>query len=579
MTAAGRNFALVALPLFLFALLIRVVGIGDAPLHPDEIHYIHDFVAPQETASLGALRDMHCDMLIERRSAHPPLAMLLTRMLWYLPLRDHVLQGPGFFRGFNALVGALLVPLGWAIGWLLGGPRRAAMLAALIALQPGLHWISRTAYLDSIFTLGFSTLVLGAVALATRGGVWAPILAGVGAAMIFTTKISAPLVLPAFLLLPLLAPRGQRIRSAMLLFPAAAVLTLALVDPAAYLQAITQPSDPRYRSEWDNNGPAGYMQLVFVELATYIPVLLWDATLPLLGAALVATRGTLQRRSLPEAWVVLLLLSLAPLGAMHNPRLSGAHGYAPAWFLVAVLASAICGAKGLRYLLPAFVLCVAFSLWCRAEARWPFAPIDPLIPYPDPRFAALRDDIPRAGDDRRQILVLENSPTIGGSWSDIMRGGFLAEGAIWLRPCRDTTADADSLQWADLVVLSIRFPTPPITKVALEASFEQYAQAGLYSFWRRSTGTTRRSATAGELVPFGANTLAIPGRVYPWATTLAIDDYRLDRPWNPPLPWHFDGMTNFQTIGTGAITPPPAPDPATLITLAPPEPEDIFWDF
>ncbi|MCC5876843.1 MAG: glycosyltransferase family 39 protein [Candidatus Sumerlaeia bacterium] len=555
------------------ALLLRFWTIGNLPLHPDEIHYVFDYMVGEETGCLSSIRGLDCSMLVERRSAHPMLVPLLTRWLWFLPLGWAVDWTPGFWRGFNALVGSLTVVPAWLVGRLLGGRLQGFFAALFVAIGPALVWTSRTAYLDPVYTF-FIASWLAAVAWSWRGGgVRAIVLQGVFFGLLFSTKISAPLLLPPFLAGLFLAPAGtstrQRIEHLLLGSGIAFFLWVLLCDPGSYWGAIFEPSDIRYADTWERERFGGALNLVFVDLNYYFTTLIWDTpiTAPIFAAmALYLVKSTRNGYTL---LLVFTVVCLAPLLLLHHPRLSGRHGFMPIQLLLALLAShaAFLPRRWMLGGLGAMILLAGTSIAIHPFRDMPFSPRS----YNALEQDALYDLMSPYIHQRHPSLSLVVVPGEGFTdpWIVTIRNGQLAEGAIvYLAPPRSRSRpNNEAWQWADLVVVAdemedVMSPVPD--------SFTRQArndEEGL-TLYMRTNGEARRSISLGDLPEDGngGHLVVLPGNVHPISGRVRHGEDWLTHP---------SGKSSFFE-GPFMVT---GGDGGDLLEIYPPSRRDVLWGF
>lgn len=508
--------------LVLVALLVRLWGVGAAPLHPDELHYAYDFMAGEETAGLHAIRGLDCAMLAERRTAHPMLAALLTRWLWFLPLGWLVDWTPGFLRGFNVIAGALVVLPAWLAGRLAWGRGGAALAAVLVATGAGLVLISRTAYLDPVYTL-FAAGWLAAVAWGWRGGGGrAAVAQGMLFGLVLSTKISAPLLAPAFAAGLLLAPQGTRWRARLERLVAgglaACALWVLLCDPGAYWLAISQPTDVRYAAAWEGEDAAGLLNLLFVHLDYFVSAALWQGPLPVVALAAAGIGVAWRARDPFMAFLVLVLLSLTPLFLLHHPRLSGSHGFMPIYMVLALMAGRAVVLP--RCLLGALlVLHGVFTLLTLSPGvlrEVPLGEANGNFVAEDARYDLLRPWLHRRGEP--VSIVILGTPSGRAAWVGAVRNAQLSEGAVVLVPCGDDARpDGGAWQWGDLVVIHDDHGAL-LEEVPEEFEWKGRLEEDGYTLFRRIAGSARREMTVGELAlrsgkPSGPWRLCLPGDI------------------------------------------------------------------
>lgn len=324
----ARTAALLLAALTLLGAVLRLQGLGSVPLCPDELHYAADAILPLETATLAAVRDLDClGHRLEDRARHGMLQPLLTRGL-HSALA--LTPTPATQRLLPALAGVLSIPAIFWAGKVLWSARQGLLAAALLATLPWHVRFSRTAYLDSLFTLW----ILGAVASAATawrlGWISLAILAGLCVGLALATKVSAPILV--LWLLVAAAHRwrdlAHRPRHALrLMVPGAVtagILWLLLCDPAAYWAAAGQPDRARY-------GGLGVGELLlnaFRQLP-WVAQVVSGAAPGLILAAPVAVAAMLRGLRAGDAPALLLAFLWLPLGALHAPPLSGEHGWLP----------------------------------------------------------------------------------------------------------------------------------------------------------------------------------------------------------------------------------------------------------
>jgi len=149
--SAERGWLLVGL-LTLVALAVRLVDLGSQGLWYDEAYSV--FIARLPVAE--AWRALVAD------GVHPPL--------YYFLLRGVVLLGDSEFalRLPSAIAGALTVPLVFAIGRLLVGPRAGLAAAGLLAIAPFHVWQSREARMYALLGLAWVACLLTYLLLLRR---------------------------------------------------------------------------------------------------------------------------------------------------------------------------------------------------------------------------------------------------------------------------------------------------------------------------------------------------------------------------------------------------------------------------
>lgn len=565
--------------LVLVALLLRGLMVGLPPLHPDELHYVFDTMAGEETGCLQCIRGLECSMLVERRTAHPMLVPLLTRWLWFLPLGWAVDWTPGFWRGFNVLAGALLLLPAMYIGRVVGGARGGWIAALLAATGPGLVWISRTAYLDPVYTLLIAAWI-AAVAHGWRtGNTWGTILQGVLFGLVLSTKISAPMLVPAFAVGLLLAPTEtswrQRIRMLALGGGVAMVVWVILCDPASYWNAIIHPTDVRYRDTWEREGATGLANLLIVYLRYYATIAVWDVPITVLAPALVSIFLLLKARN-PFGWfLVVVLVCLMPLVLLHHPRLSGAHGFMPLHLVLALTSLTAFLALG-RWLIPLLAIHLLFitaAVGLRNHESLPLSPSTYHVIDRSEHYDLAREWLHNREDPRTQILILEDYLSLL-FWVNSIRMAQLSEGAIILTPISDRIRPTiEAWQWADIVMVADSFADLAEPTLSDFKKMKRADRIG-YTVYHRVSGTARRSVQLDEVPgsPDGENVyhLSLPGLVHPLSGRWVFGGIHLKHE-GGSSPF-FSGMVPFE--------PPGDLSPSELeITIMPPSRRDVLWGF
>lgn len=572
---------LIPIALVLLALALRLWFAGSTPLHPDEIHYAYDVVSGPETASLHAIRDMHCAMEIERRTAHPMAAALLTRWLWFLPLGHFMDWSPLFLRCFNVILGMLAIAVAAAAANSVGGVRRGVLAAALVAFSPAMVWISGTMYLDPLYTLLIATMIWG-VAQARRYAVaWPVLVQGAAFGLAVATKISAPVLLPPFLLgLAFGAPetggraRGLRAAGAIAL---AAAIVLLLCDPTGYFHAITQPTDPRYSAYWEQGGLGGYLTLAFITLWNYAVVAFWDCPGTLLPAVLVAAFLAVRRREAFEAYLLFTLACMSPLLLMHMSTLSGPHGFMPIHLVLCLLASRLADASGrgaVAALATHLLLCGA-AIGLRASQPALPGATDLIYPPRDQRFGLLRSALFQRRPNLRIVVLDEWIYRL--AWITTMRNAQLAEGAIFFYGTPDHPPTDDVWELADVVMATQEMagrlqPPPEFSRRAVTIDSLPYF------LFRRQAGQALDAIPLAQLDRLPNGRRLLPGHVYPVTGHLLFNGVPLPPDARETSGIIFRGRSDFSAWRNGELSIGPGIE-AGSFTITPPQGDDIFWSF
>jgi hypothetical protein len=569
--------------LLALALLLRVWGVNAWPLHPDEIHYAFDVVSPSETGSVAAVRDVLCRMAVEeRRTAHPMLATALERWLWFIPLRGAVNWSPGFFRGFDILLGTLTLLPVWAM-MRRASRRRGLLAAALVATLPLLVWVSRTMYLDAAFTLLFALMLWALAAGLEDARLRWPLLGGVFMGALLATKISAPIALPVLIVGALMspAPWPRRLSHLALALAAALAVWLLWCGPAAYLSRIVTPTDPRYAHYRDD------LWSTFLSFGSWhAPTFLAEGPLTLPLLALLGIAFALTRRAKLDLLLLLGLLCLTPLLLIHLPILSGPHGLAPMVLVLALLASRV---ADLRPSIAAPLLSVHFalailSIGLRATslgATLPRGITD--FPARDHLYTAVRPWLFDRAPSRSILIALpwENLPRLA---TPTLRTAQLAQGAIVWAPRPDvSTLGPEIWPMIDVAVFARGWPLP---SDAVPREFERVRRGEDYAVYVRRAGSARLAFTPADLTALASSAedsevhLIFAGGIYPLTGHLL---------WNgSPVPVEsgpsthapvFHGRRDAFDWGTGVLDLPRALADRGEVSITPPQSEDVFWGY
>jgi hypothetical protein len=563
----GRELGLVA-ALLLAGLCLRVLWVGATPLHPDEIHYAWDALAAHETGSWSAVRDIDCDFLVERRSAHPMLASLLTRWLWIKPLGGWAVHSPGFLRGFSVVCGALLVVVAWGAARTAWGVRPGLVAAGLVATNPLLVWVSRTLYLDAVFLLFIGCFLWAVACVARRPGFLWPTVAGVLAGCAGATKISAPLLGPVVVLAALLGPvgmaHGDRFRRAAVMIATALATWVLFCSPTAYVEAILHPSDRRYPFIF--GGPL--VDIVLDDTSRWGRLFALGFPLTTLLGAAVGAALLRVRRTVFDGLCWLGLVALAPLFLLHLPSLSGPHGLTPIVLVLSLLASRAADLKPpvLAGCLLCHVALCAVGLF--APAQGPNAPFGrPSSSSEVVDFRALRPYL-FAREPRYRIAVAAPPSSVHPSVPHLARNAILAEGAVVLVMAKGVPA-LEPGPWAlcDVVIAPGAVGTAP-------PEFRRVDRPTLpgYEIWIRTSGRAAETVAVGPLPAANG--------YYPISGHLTLDGERLPR-WEPGstrLP-ALDGFRHAYSWGTGMIYWPDGREPGGLLGFEPPDRADVFWGY
>jgi hypothetical protein len=562
--------------LFLLAAALRFYHAGVTPLHPDEIHYAYDFMERAETSSFSAIRDLQCAMQAERRTAHPMVVQLLTRLLWYLPFGWMVDATPLFLRTFNILVGAAAVLIAWWIGRTVEDGKHGLVAAGLVAICPGLVWVSRTLYLDPVFTAMIGMMILCAAKSMRKGGYRWPALQGVFFALALGSKISGPILAPALLAGLLLAPAGTpwvlRLKRVGVGCGVALFVALLLFNPFAYLRAIVDPSDVRYEHAWEDGGAPSFFNMLMVYATPYFQLILWDLPLTAFFGALTVAVGSIRRRLVFPLYLTFFLLCLTPLLFMHLPKFSGPHGFMPIYLLVSLIAMYLASmpAKALAGFLVAHSLLSVTSITLRAK-EIPFL-IDPSLYYlhRDPRYELVKPWVHQRNPSMRIVLLLDPMEQMG--WVNTMRNAQLSEGAIFYLSRPMGSPNADLWQWADVVVMK----TSQEETLPAPDSFTEQARTENEVIYVRTKGTARTEIAVQEMEVYeraGQTLRVFPGGVYPVTGTVALDGAVFPVDGN-----RFSGRADAYRWGSGVFLLQENAEEKS-VTIEAPRRADVFWDF
>lgn len=550
------------------AILLRGVTATVYQLHPDEIHYAYDIVQPSETATLTAVRDVHCEMLVERRTAHPMLAALLTRWLWFAPLSGMFEWSPGFLRGFNVIAGGLLPLLGWGIVRLYSRSR-ALLAALLITVHPALIQYSATLYLDPVYSASLGVMLLG-FALAYKRENWIYMaLAGAGYAMAASTKIGAPIYGPVFLVgLGMVfwrLPRSDAWKGFFAGGVTALALFLIFTDLGAYLLAIFSPTDPRYSDEIENHGWSGALELIMISVQDYFQSAFWQGPISIFFLSAVCLSAGLRKGEPLTILLVIALVCSTPLMFLHHPRLSGFHGFYPIWLFLLLALVQLPASGAAKFLL---ILQFSFSLVAVGFEAIGWRPIftPQKLNQHNELFELSRGDI-----FCREHPVIFLDQRIAGAWTATVRHAQLAEGAIILLPGVDTKPTSQVLRLSDVAIL-------PKKMAAFDPeddpSFVRSGESQNYVSYRRVSGERMAEIPGEELAQLPTRVgWMLPGYVYPISGHLMYNGARAA----DSQQLRYDGFQNYLEFGTGVIESDIPP--GGVFTIAPPEREDIFWRF
>jgi len=571
----GRREHLCLLVIVLAALALRVAGIGQHPLHPDEIHYAYDALAPHETASIAAIRDLDCSFLVERRTAHPMLDVLLTRWLWVAPMSLLIDWSPGWIRGFHAMLGALCACLAWGAARAAWTWRHGLAAAALVALAPLLVRVSRTMYLDTTVCAAVLGMLWAAAESARRPGWKLPALLGLAFGLVMGTKLSAPLLGPAFLLACGMAPPGtpgrMRAARAAAAIAAACLTALALADPAAFVDRVNHPSDPRYAYY------EGEMLTTFMAYFNMmVPALALELPPTLALFAFLALMLLRDGRSLFDGVLWAALAGMLPLFLLHVPALSGTHGLAPWVAVLCVLCSRVVELPA-RAAYPLLALHAAASLGSVTHSMLPRDTEHPSLWFNLP----LRDSFHDAAGGRlygtpaASILVVADAEIEAEYLPNTLRNVQLLGGAlIWDMPATDDIAAA-SLVADHIVFVSHHAP------VDLPAGFE-WSDDG-EDLWRvasRTRGAAPRVFAWGDMDVLPDGSRAFPGQACLIAGRVEADGIMIPigRAARPEVAV-FQGRLNFGDWGSGTLLAPSQAAAPKTITIVPAPRDDVFWDY
>jgi hypothetical protein len=554
--------------------LLRMLWVGDAPLHPDEYHYAYNMMAAEETASLSAIRDLDTRFLAERRSAHPLAWSLITRWLWFLPFGWAFDWSPGFLRFPNVVAGTLLVPLAWGILRVSANRPQALAAALFVTLSPGLVWISRTLYQDTAFTLWVGMMLLGGAWALKRSKFWPAFVIGGAMGLALATKSSAPILLPVFALLCVVGPQtlelGCRLRRAAWGIATALALFLLFCSPHALMEAILKPTDPRY---------AGALSFTHLERTLVADSdMLWNIVvldlpvtllLAVLGAALAWRR---ERPAFPLLLLV-MLACLSPLVLLHVPPLSGPHGFAPLYFVLALMAAPIVAMRP-RVAVAAFLVVNALVSVGLIRAR-EVGMLDKVAragvyPPRDMLHTLLHGDLYQRDPPQQILLVMDRNMFFRAH--PVVRLAELTTGAVILAPAEsDAPLRAEAWTLADVVVVQ-----EEAEQGSAPGDFERVAREGSLTVWRRVAGEARRRFTRGEMEAVREDRYLFPGGVRVIAGRLAVDDVIVPRTPQEELPVAMDGRVNFIEWGTGHVI---FHEEEATVELRSPLMEDVFWDY
>lgn len=493
---------------YIFLVLVVVAGLGlrlwsshGTPLHNDEIHYAYDYMSSVESDSLSSIRDVSCELLIERRSAHPSFGSLVSRWLWFLPLGWAFPWSSGFLRGFNILLGALTCFPVWGIARTLYGEKQGIAAAFLVAISPAMVWISHTVYLDGIFTFLIALMLLAAVFLSRRQGMVWGVLMGVIYGLIVSTKLSAPILFPAFVVALYFAPMGTpgKRRTCRMAIGMAAFLLVFLVlnDPGMYIDRIINPTDLNYTKAW--NDPTT-KQWIFSYLWMYVPPFLWGTPLTILAFCIFAFRGHFIHCRKFDFYLYGVLFSLTPLLLLHFSLLSGPHGYMPLHLMLCLLGCRIVEVRGwlLYLLITAHVGFCVTSIGLRNEARLPFTHHLLIYPKRSEKYTLTKDYL----FDRKKNfgIVVVDDDSVLRHYGALVRQAQLAEGAIVYGSAKEAVLSEDLFRFADIVIWR-KASTVTIEHLDLPDDFKMVDGSDQYVIFKRVAGESEKSFSTSDLIP------------------------------------------------------------------------------
>ncbi len=193
---------LAAALLFLVSLLVRIPGLAERDLQPDEIHWVK---RSSETVERLRYAPSQATTHLGQPGVTPALIMAAS-LKGYTWQQQTSLQEEPFFtkllvaRYAIAAVSSLLAPILLTFGWLLFGPAVGIAAGFAAALDPEHVDLSRLAHLDSTLTVTV-TLTAGFYLLAVRyHSVFLKLLAGVFWGLSIATKPTAGFLVPALIL-------------------------------------------------------------------------------------------------------------------------------------------------------------------------------------------------------------------------------------------------------------------------------------------------------------------------------------------------------------------------------------------
>ena len=191
----------IAISLFLCSLLIRLWGIGAAPIHPDEVHWLH---RSARVVSKISAAPFNTTTHLGHPGIVPSLVMALSQSAagLYNATRGIQWDHPEFIDSLTASRASLAV-LTSAIAPILFlgalpavGIHCAALAAGMLALDPHLISTSRLAHLDATLALFVLITALLYYEAQQNGRVRTTLLSGVYWGLALATKIAGALVLP-----------------------------------------------------------------------------------------------------------------------------------------------------------------------------------------------------------------------------------------------------------------------------------------------------------------------------------------------------------------------------------------------
>ncbi len=570
--------------ILILAAVVRILPIYGSPLNNDEIHYAYDALSSAETSSLSSVRDMHCEMVIERKSSHPPMAMLLMHYLWVVPLDGFASFSSGNLRLFHVLFGIGTCLLAYFFGKVLSGRKLGLICLLLVSFNPALVWTSGIMYIDSIYTFFLLGWLLVVVLQFKCPKTYLMILNGLVFSAFFLTKISAPVLLPLFVIVNgyLFWRSDDQNRWKILVFPIVSfgVLTILLCDPGSYLLAIMDPTDPRYTQEWKMGGVLNYLDYAFIRLNLYLSPLFWDAPIIALLSLPLCMKQTVKEKDMPLFLLWGALLSLLPLFLMHHPNLSGPHGYVPIWLVLSLLFALVLYRVSLCWLfMGVFLLFSLTAVTVRELNAFPF--LEPFTKYRErsEEFDLVSDQCFELSP-RKSFLILDDRRDLG-DWGPAVRGAYLAEAGRFFFPSADTKVSSEAFDFADYIILDTEYFKPE------DFDFNEFQispkSTDSYLMFERVQGERKKKVPVSELESVESRiwdqAYTLPGGIYAYGMSLLLDGSPVKNAnGGSEVDWVFSGRP-IPVPSPGHLYAPSSFEKDGVITFADPDIKEIFWGF